>query len=324
MNACLSRFVLLSTVLCVGPAVVDRLARADEKPADAAGALPQLAAQAILRALGLSDTAPAPPAPGQSVLTEMLSATAVLPPTAASTQAGTSGEPATVTQTAGATRQVLQILGLMPADTQAAPAVPPAATHVVAAPEPAAQAPAPNLAAEVPLESATASLAVPAAATAPPTLPAMAEPAPAQQQLAQRTLVALDESALDTMRGGFIGDGGLKISFGIERAVYVNGNLVTTTSLNLSELGTLSAGKAAAMNLPEVGNRIALIQNGAGNTVLSNLGPAAIGTVIQNTLDGQKIQTLTTINATANSLGVLKSIEAQRNLRSAITDSLRR
>ena len=151
-----------------------------------------------------------------------------------------------------------------------------------------------------------------------------AAPAPAQLQLAQRTLVALDETALDGLRGGFIGDGGLKISFGIERAVYINGSLVTTTSLNLSELGTLSAGKAAALSLPEVGNRIAFIQNGTGNTVLTNLGPAAIGTVIQNTLNGQKIQTLTTINATANSLGVLKSIEAQRNLRSAITDSLRR
>jgi hypothetical protein len=149
-------------------------------------------------------------------------------------------------------------------------------------------------------------------------------PAPSQLRLADRTLVALNESTLDTLRGGFIGDGGLKISFGIERAVYINGSLVTTTSLNLSELGTLSAGKAAAMTLPEVGNRIALIQNGAGNSVLTDLGPAAIGTVIQNTLNGQTIQTLTTINATVNSLGVLKSIETQRNLRSAITDSLRR
>ena len=258
MNVYLSRFLLLSTVLCAGPAVVDRLAHAEEKPADAAGALAQPTAQAILRALGLADMA-----------------------------------------------------------------VPPAATPA-AAPEPAAQAPVAAVAAEAPVEPATAALAVQAAASAPPSSPTPAAPAPAQLQLAQRSVVALDETALDAMRGGFIGDGGLKISFGIERAVYINGSLVTTTSLNLSELGTLSAGKAASLSLPEVGNRIAFIQNGAGNTVLTNLGPAAIGTVIQNTLNGQKIQTLTTINATANSLGVLKSIEAQRNLRSAITDSLRR
>ncbi len=246
MNACLSRFVLLSTVLCAGPIAVDRLAHADERPTDAAGVPAQPSAQAILRALGLADMA-----------------------------------------------------------------VPPAATPA-AAPEPAGQAPAAVVSAENPVEPATATPPVPAA------------PAPAQLQLAQRTVVALDETALDTLRGGFVGDSGLKISFGIERAVYINGSLVTTTSLNLSELGTLSAGKAAALSLPEVGNRIAFIQNGTGNAVLTDLGPAAIGTVIQNTLNGQKIQTLTTINATANSLGVLKSIEAQRNLRSAITDSLRR
>jgi hypothetical protein len=258
MNVYLSRFVLLSTMLCVGPAVVDRLAHAEEKPADAAGALAQPTAQAILRALGLADMA-VPPAPAP-----------------------------------------------------------------VAAPEPAAQAPAVTVAAQAPVEPATAAWAVPPAASAPPPLPAPATPPPAQLQLAQRTVVALDETALDTMRGGFIGDGGLKISFGIERAVYVNGNLVTTTSLNLSALGTLSAGKAASLVLPDAGARLALIQSGAGNTLLTNLGPAAIGTVIQNTLDGQNIQTRTVINATVNSLSVLKSLDLQRNLRSAATDALRR
>lgn len=258
MNACLSRFVLLSTVLCVGPAVVDRLAHAEDVPADAAGPLAQPTAQAILHALGLADMAGSP------------------------------------------------------------------AAKLASVPEPALQAPAVAVAAEMPVDPEAAALMKPPAASAPSPQPAPAVPAPVQLHLAQRTIVSLDETVLDSMRGGFIGDGGLKISFGIERAVYINGSLVTTTSLNLSELGTLSAGKAATISLPEVGNRIALIQNGTGNTVLTNLGPTAIGTVIQNTLNGQKIQTLTTINATANSLGVLKSIETQRNLRSAITDSLRR
>ncbi len=324
MNACLSRFVLLSTVLCAGPAVVDRLAHAEERPATASNALAHMAADAILRALGLADTAAAPPVPtpARSVLAEMLSATTAQP-SAASTQAASSGDPASI-KTASATLQVLQILGLMPTHAQAGAATVPPSTALAATalaqaaqpspmPQPVADTPAVDLAAaEMLLETATPAVAV------------IPTPAPTPLQLAQRTLVALDETALDTLRGGFVGDGGLRISFGIERAVYVNGSLVTTTSLNLSELGTLSAGKVAAMKLPEVGNRIALVQNGAGNAVLTNLGPGAIGTVIQNTLDGQKIQTLTTINATANSLGVLKSIEAQRNLRSAITDSLRR
>ena len=318
MNACLSRFVLLSTVLCLGPAIVDRWARAEEKSGDAATALPQQAAQAVLRALGLSDAPAVPAAPSRSVLAEALSATAAPPSMVASTLAQSSAvsfDPQAPIQA----RQVLQILGFMPAEARAAaPAARVAASVAtpVQAPAGIQETPEAPVAAAAPVDAAK-TIAAPA-------------PAPAQAagqspwQWTDRTVVALDETALDTMRGGFIGDGGLKISFGIERAVYINGNLVTTTSLNLSELGTLSAGKAAAMKLPEVGNRIALIQNGAGNAVLTNLGPGAIGTVIQNTLDGQKIQTLTTINATANSLGVLKSIEAQRNLRSAITDSLRR
>lgn len=74
----------------------------------------------------------------------------------------------------------------------------------------------------------------------------------------------------------------------------------------------------------EPGASVALIQSGAGNTVLNNVGPAAIGTVIQNTLNGQQIQGLTVINATVNSLSVLRSLNLQNSLRSAITDSLRR
>ncbi|WP_157268605.1 hypothetical protein [Azohydromonas aeria] len=242
--------------------------------------------------------------------------------------------------------QVRRILGFAPAaaDDEAArlAAIPAADADAGAAPAAtaaAADTPAPQAAAAPPVP-ATGAEAAPVAAAAPAPAPgtsavdtaAATTGASAQQPLQQPPqqppqqpiAVAVSDSLLDTMRGGFIGENGLQISFGIERAVYVNGNLVTTTSLNLSALGALSAGKGAALSPAELGKSIALIQNGAGSTVLSNLGPAAIGTVIQNTLNGQKIQTLTTINATVNSLGVLRSIEAQRNLRSAITDSLRR
>ncbi len=70
---------------------------------------------------------------------------------------------------------------------------------------------------------------------------------------------------------------------------------------------------------------IALIQNGSGNSVATgSLSPATIGTVIQNTLDGQKIQNVTVINATANSLGMFRSLNLQSSLRGAVIDSLRR
>jgi hypothetical protein len=49
-----------------------------------------------------------------------------------------------------------------------------------------------------------------------------------------------------------------------------------------------------------------------------------MGTVIQNTLNNQKIQNVTVINATVNSLEILKGINLQSSLRSAVIDSLRR
>lgn len=133
--------------------------------------------------------------------------------------------------------------------------------------------------------------------------------------------VALADTSLDRVRGGFSVDG-LSISFGIERAVYVNGALVTTTSLNVSDLGRITAGRGTtAFDAGTIG----LIQSGAGNVVSPTMISAgSVGTVIQNTLDGQKIQNVTIINATTNSLGLLKSINLQSSLRGAVIDSLRR
>ena len=134
--------------------------------------------------------------------------------------------------------------------------------------------------------------------------------------------VAINNKTLDRVRGGFFGDG-LNISFGIERAVYVNGTLVTTTSLNISDLGRITAGRGTASFDNAT---LALIQSGAGNTMVpgASVSPTSIGTVIQNTLNGQKIQSVTVINATVNSLGVLRGLNLGSSMRSAVIDSLRR
>lgn len=133
--------------------------------------------------------------------------------------------------------------------------------------------------------------------------------------------VAINAKSLDRIRGGFIGDG-LNISFGIERAVYVNGTLVTTTSLNVSDLGRITAGRGTTSF--DTGT-LALIQSGAGNTVTSGtFSSTSLGTVVQNTLNGQKIQSVTVINATVNSLGVLRGLNLQSSMRGAVIDSLRR
>ncbi|KQV90144.1 hypothetical protein [Rhizobacter sp. Root1221] len=147
-----------------------------------------------------------------------------------------------------------------------------------------------------------------------------AEPARAPWQ---GETVAMNSSQLDGVRGGFMTDTGLTLSFGIERAVYINGTLVTMTSLNVADLSKLSAGQAAVTTLN--GGALAVVQSGAGNTVLPGavIG-SAVGTVIQNTLDNQKIQSVTTVNATVNSAGILRSLNLQQSVQSAITNSLRR
>jgi len=135
--------------------------------------------------------------------------------------------------------------------------------------------------------------------------------------------VAMDASRLDGVRGGFVAHSGLKLSFGIERAVYINGTLVTTTALNVSDLGNLSAGQAAVASLN--GGTLAIVQSGTGNTFLPGaVSASTIGTVIQNTLDNQHIQSVTTINATVNSGEIVRSMNLQQSVQNAITSSIRR
>ena len=159
-----------------------------------------------------------------------------------------------------------------------------------------------------------------------PALPTIATLEPARERKVRPSpfgseLVAVSELALDGVRGGFVTDN-LSISFGIERAVYINGALVTTTSLNLSDLGRLTAGRGTTVM--DTGT-LGLVQSGAGNSVSTGAFLAStIGTVVQNTLDGQKIQNVTVINATVNSLGILRGLNLQSSLRGAVIDSLRR
>jgi hypothetical protein len=134
--------------------------------------------------------------------------------------------------------------------------------------------------------------------------------------------IAMSADRLNEVRGGFITNSGLQLSFGIERAVYVNGSLVTTTSLNVSNLGSVTAGEIPTATLHN--GSLTLIQNGTGNTfVPGTVSSSAISTVIQNTLDNQKIQSVTVLNATVNSMEMMRAINLQTAVRNAITGSLR-
>jgi hypothetical protein len=138
-------------------------------------------------------------------------------------------------------------------------------------------------------------------------------------------LIAVNERSLDKVRGGFDAGNGLQISFGIERAVYINGSLVTTTSLNVSDLGKVVGGQAAVTSAVAGSSNLTLIQNGAGNTFITGpVSAATLGTVVQNTLNDQKIQSVTSINATVNSLQMVKAQNFEASMRGALIDALRR
>ncbi len=139
------------------------------------------------------------------------------------------------------------------------------------------------------------------------------------------TVLALSESRLDEVRGGFETSSGLQMTFGIERAVYINGALVTTPTVNVVEVGSGGAVRSVSA-APDAGSTgLALIQNGPGNTFIpGSIASSAVGTVIQNTLDGQQIQSITSINATVNSLEIMKARSFESSMRGAIVDSLRR
>lgn len=117
---------------------------------------------------------------------------------------------------------------------------------------------------------------------------------------------AVPAHQLDDMRGGFDTSLNLTLSFGIERAVYLNGALVTTTSFNLPALGSLPPDGAAG---PVLANgSVALVQNGGGNTFIQARDATPLAaTIIQNTLNNQTLQNLTTINASSNSLQILRT-----------------
>lgn len=203
---------------------------------------------------------------------------------------------------------------------------------------PAAATPAASLQAELPTGTlptpaalptsaalATASAAAAAAGAGAATATAPAAANPGEETLFGPGPIALADDRLDRVRGGFVTPAGLQISFGIERAVYVNGALVSSTALNVTGLGDARGGSVQVEPGSAVSQGLTIIQNGPGNTFTSGaVSPTTLGTVVQNTLNDQKIQSITLINATVNSLQVLKAQNLSSSLRGAVIDSLRR
>lgn len=140
--------------------------------------------------------------------------------------------------------------------------------------------------------------------------------------------LALADESLDDIRGGFeFADSSLKVSFGIERAVFINGQLITSTVLNVKDLQGAVGGGVPPQVVVSGGatpGSIGVVQNGSGNSFAAQAGANLGGTVIQNTLNNQTIQNVTTINATVNSAQMMRAMSVQSAVHDGIVSSLRR
>ncbi|MEP7186305.1 MAG: hypothetical protein ABI767_10750 [Rhodanobacter sp.] len=136
----------------------------------------------------------------------------------------------------------------------------------------------------------------------------------AQASASSLGAIAVSDSQLNAIRGGFDTGNGLFASFGLQRLVYVNGNLVTETRVNIPDIAHLTRAQASALAAASAVN---VVQVGPGNqfdpAVLHQLG----GTVIQNSLDNQHIQSITTLDTSVNSLDTFRSLNLQDSLQSA-------
>ncbi len=196
------------------------------------------------------------------------------------------------------------------------------------------------------------------------------------------------EDRLDELRGGF-DVGGLQASFGIERAVFINGSLVVSTSLTIPDISRITtaqasqlaaalapvanvgavasaaastavapqqgqaavaaaangsagaAGATAASAAASSGTAAALpvtviptangtvvtngqqlvVQNGLNNTLVTGAQGTSPATLIQNTLNGQSIQSLTTINVGVNTLQAYRAAVASTVLNDTLLNA---
>lgn len=129
--------------------------------------------------------------------------------------------------------------------------------------------------------------------------------------------VPVAESLLDQSRGGFTFDTGLRLTLGIEREVSINGDVVSRTSLHLTDISRLSAEQARQTS--DALSAVKLVQSGRDNIYLGAISAQTLGgTVIQNSLDGQLIRTHTVIHSSVNSMALLKTLNFQGSLGDAI------
>lgn len=125
---------------------------------------------------------------------------------------------------------------------------------------------------------------------------------------------AVDPAALDALRGGLVAPSGLHVSFGFERTVQVNGITVLAQRVQVADVARITPAEAdqlATLGQPQV------LRIGHFDAAAT---PSA-GLVIQNALDGQRIQVQDRLDVGSNALGMLQALNSAQTLRAGTVAS---
>lgn len=128
--------------------------------------------------------------------------------------------------------------------------------------------------------------------------------------------IAIDPVLLDGMRGGMVLPGGMMLSFGIERLVHVNGELVASMSLHIDNIAQITPEQAR--DLARI-NEGLVVQVGQGTSLAAPSGAGAL--VVQNTLDGQDIRASTVLDLSVDTLGTLMQLNTSAALQEALVNA---
>lgn len=133
---------------------------------------------------------------------------------------------------------------------------------------------------------------------------------------------ALSTEELDSARGGLMLPSGLEVMFGLERSVFVNGQLEAFTTLNAA----FSSGELTALDLQRsASNTIQIGENNILSPVTMESMQGGFGSIIQNSADQQLIQNITAIDIIVRNIDFQSTAPAVNNgaLQGLIIDSLR-
>ncbi|MFP5393647.1 MAG: hypothetical protein ACLGI6_19200 [Gammaproteobacteria bacterium] len=150
-----------------------------------------------------------------------------------------------------------------------------------------------------------------------------AEAGPAGDPAAQWPAVAAAQ--LDAMRGGFVSPGGLELSLGIDRIVMFNGTVLAHNSLHIADVARIGREQLASEQALQSDPLLAGLDAHPGGAVNLAAPAWAVPTpgalLVQNSLNGQRIDSRTVINASVNTGAVLSSLNFQRSLGDALIRS---